>query len=78
MTDTVRERFNGWAKVLMAFIPLLVAGLIAWGSQRSDITHLQEESATHASRETQSIQYEAILRELRTINERMSRLEAQR
>ena len=78
MTVNVRERLNGWAKVLMAFIPLLIAGFIAWGSQRSDIANLQRDGSTHATRETQTVQYEAILRELRTMNERLSRLETQR
>lgn len=78
MTPTTRERLNGWAKVLAAAIPLAAAGFIAWGSLRSDVGHLQDESERYATRETQTLQYEAILRELRTMNDRLSRLEAQR
>lgn len=75
MTSPI-ERLNGWAKVLLLFIPLAVAGLIAWGGLRSDMNHVEAEEASHASRETVDAQYQAILRELQTINARLQRLEA--
>lgn len=70
------ERLNGWAKVLALFLPLTVAGLIAWGSLKSDVRNQAQMSQSYANRETVQAQYAAILRELQLLNARMERLEA--
>lgn len=72
------ERLNGWAKVLALFIPMAIAGLIAVVTTREKVSALEAQAATHATRENVAIQYDAILRELRTMNERLARLENDR
>ena len=71
-------RLNGWAKALALFLPLLVAGLIAFGSLKSDVQHAEAAIYNAATQKTVDVQYEAILRELRSLNDRMARLEARR
>lgn len=61
--QTDAHRFNGWAKVLVGFIPLLVAGLVGWGTLRSDVSNLQTTTEKKADRDLVVQQYQAILRE---------------
>lgn len=75
MTTPLTGRLNGWTKALALFLPLAIAGLIAWGSLKSDVRHIEAANVTHATKETVAVQYDAILRELRTMNARLERLE---
>lgn len=65
---------NGWAKLLVGFVPLLVAGLIGWGVLRSDVTHVEQALAQKANRETVEVQYQEIQRQLVEISNQLKEL----
>ena len=71
-------RMNGWLRVLALVLPVAIAGLIAWGALRSDVSHLERVVANKADGGVVSVQYEAILRELQQVNRRLDGLERQR
>lgn len=63
---------NGiWPRVLLALLVPVLAGLIAWGTIRSDVANLKAAVDSKASREVVQAQYEAILRELQDIKRRL-------
>lgn len=65
---------NGWFRVLAVVIPLIVAGLIAWGSLRSDVRYLSREVERKADRDVVQVQYERLLAELAAIREQLDAL----
>jgi len=72
------ERLNGWLKVICVAVPLLVAAFIGWGALNARVSTLETAQVGKADAEVVNVQYEAILRELRTMNARLERLEARR
>jgi hypothetical protein len=56
-----------WARLLIALIPLGLAGLIAMASLRSDMRHVEETLQTKANRETVEAQNRAVLQTLEDI-----------
>lgn len=71
------EQKQTWTKAIIAalLVPAIL-GAFAIVTMRSEVDHLRAESAQHVYRESVDIQYAALLRELRIINERLQRLEA--
>lgn len=70
---------NGlWPKILAVIVPAGVAGLIAWGSLRSDVTHVAQAMDLKAEKETVTVEYQAIVDRLDAIDRRLERLEARR
>ncbi len=63
-----------WLKILLVFAPMLIVGLVAWGRLNSEVKHNTVELDRKASRETVTIQYEAILRELKQLRVDVSHL----
>lgn len=70
-----RPNINGWGKVLATLLPLLIAGLIAYGRLTAQAETLREQVGEKASRETVTTQYNEILRRLEAIDRRLERLE---
>jgi hypothetical protein len=69
------ERNGIWARILSVVIPMMVAGLIAWGSLRSDVEHAAAAIEKKADQSTVNVQYEALLREMQGVNQRLDRME---
>jgi len=65
-------------RLLAIAIPLAVAGLVAWGQLSARIEDARQRLEAKADRETVTVQYQAILEQLRVINQRLERLEARR
>jgi hypothetical protein len=65
-------------RLLAIAIPLVVAGLVAWGQLSARIEDARQRLEAKADRETVTVQYQAILEQLRVINQRLERLEARR
>ena len=59
-------KLNGYFKYVVWLIPLLVAGLLAFTNLKGDVQALETKV---------DVQYEAILRELQHINNRLDRFE---
>jgi len=58
---------------------VVVGGLaVVWGSTTAKLDDVREEVRAKADRAVVEVQYEAILREIRGVNERLGRLEARR
>ena len=72
------ERANGWLKFFAALVPFAVAFLVGWGALNAKVTTLNAVQETKADKATVEVQYDAILRELRGVNERLGRLEVRR
>ena len=58
---------NAWARILLVVIPLVIAAFIGWGALKSDVKYNTMELEKKASKETVTVQYEAILRELKQL-----------
>lgn len=71
-------KLNGWGKLLIICVPLAIAGLIAWGTLRSDMRHAEAALERKADRTMVEVQYERILSELGEIRRRLERLENRR
>jgi hypothetical protein len=67
-----------WWRIGLAVIPLLIAGVLAFGALRSDVRHLENTQSNLAPREVVEAQYAAILRELQSIQARLDRMERTR
>jgi hypothetical protein len=65
-------------RLLAIAIPLAVAGLVAWGQLSARIEDARQRLEAKADRETVTVQYQAILEQLRVINQRLERLEGRR
>lgn len=77
-TSLAPSRLNGWAKMLVGLLPLAGAGLIAWGTLRSDVNALARNVEAKASRETMQTQYDAIQRQLSDIQQQLRELRSRR
>lgn len=79
MTEFSGSSRNGiWSRILAIAIPLLVAGLIGWGTLRQQVHDARQDVQTldqqKASRELVDAHYQAILRELQSIRAEISEL----
>lgn len=72
------EKANGWVKFLLALLPVLVAFLVGWGALNAKVGTLSERVNVKADKAVVDVQYDAILRELRTMNQRLDRIEVRR
>lgn len=67
-----------WVRILIALVPLSLLGLLALGSMRSDLRHVEQAISEKASREAVDANFSALLRELQQINVRLEHIERQR
>lgn len=79
MTDVPGASKNGiWSRILAIAIPLLVAGLIGWGTLRQQVHDARDDvqalDRQKASRDVVEAQYQAILRELQSIRAELGEL----
>jgi len=70
------ERANGWLKFFLAILPFLVVFAVAGITLNERVSEIKAVQLIKADKATVDVQYEAILREVRGINERLGRLEA--
>lgn len=70
------ERANGWLKLIGVLVPFVIMGLVGLGALNSRVTTVERQLDTKVEQEVVNVQYDAILRELRTMNDRLERLEA--
>jgi len=66
---------NGWKQVGLAILVPLLLGAVAFGVIREKVNHNEMELDTKADRAVVEVQYDAILRELRSINARLEAIE---
>jgi hypothetical protein len=71
MSGVNGERNGIWARILSVVIPMTVAGLIAWGSLRSEVDQHTKALEGKANRETVTVQYDEIIRRLDAIDRRL-------
>lgn len=72
---TINWKANGAWKLVATLLPLLIAGLVAWGQVHNEQVGLRRDLERKANQETMQVQYETLLRELQAINRRLERLE---
>ena len=78
MTSNGLTRLNGFVKITVVVLPFVIAGLVAWGTIRSDVRHVERALNAKADAAVVATQYDAILRELQRINARLDGLERRR
>lgn len=72
------ETHNGWAKILAAAIPLLVVGLVGWGTMAARVDNLQKSNDAKADQQLVVQQYQSILRELDALRSEVRELRGRR
>lgn len=64
-----------WSRVLLALLPVVLAGLVAYGALTARVQNTANAVETKANRETVEAQYNAILDRLNVIDRRLERIE---
>jgi hypothetical protein len=67
-------KLNGvWPKILLAVLPLLVIGLVAFGALKSDVRHTAAELEDKADAVVVETQYEVLTNTLERMEAKMDR-----
>ena len=62
-----------WGRLLLALVPLIIVGLIGWGSLKSEVSNHQRQIDTKASRDVVDQQNAEVLRRLERIERLLER-----